>query len=256
MKRVTKTLLGALAVGIAAFVLARKNTKGTSGIGAAKRRIYKEISLAQKAGVDFSKKYDELTAEEIEALKNVSSKTGYTETYYKSLKKAYDAISGIGSTYDVMDADGNVCLTWIEDAAAQAAEKRAIEEKRRVLEEKDAELRKRRNASKRMQKKIERDGLLSVMPGDRQTSLFGVSALSAKDGLEPELLEYVRNNVDARRMSIAFEEIDEMRCPLSMAEPTLYNNIIDLVDEWCTDNAIDPDSIWELYDAEDIFWEL
>ena len=36
----------------------------------------------------------------------------------------------------------------------------------------------------------------------------------------------------------------------------LYNNIIDLVEEWCTDNAIDPDSIWELYDAEDIFWEL
>ena len=206
MKEDTKIALGALAVGITAFIWASKNTKGTSGIGAAKRRIYKEISLAQKAGVDFSKKYDELTTEEIEALENVSSKTGYTETYYKSLKKAYDAISGIGSTYDVMDSNGNICLTWIEDAAAQAAEKRAIEEKRRALEKKDAELRKRRNASKRTQTKIERDGLLNVMPGDGQTSLFGVSALSVKDGLEPELLEYVRNNVDARRMSIAFEE--------------------------------------------------
>ena len=46
MKEDTKIALGALAVGIAAFVWARKNTKGTSGIGAAKRRIYKEISLS------------------------------------------------------------------------------------------------------------------------------------------------------------------------------------------------------------------
>ena len=95
--------------------------KSVSGIGAAKRRIFKELSLAQKAGVDFEKKYDELSEEEIEALQQVSADTGYTETYYKSLKKAYDAISGIGTTYDVVNADGDTVLTWIDDPHINAS---------------------------------------------------------------------------------------------------------------------------------------
>ena len=111
MKTNSKILLGLAAV--VAFVAAKH--KGASGVGATKRRIYKEISLAQQAGVDFTKSYDELDKDEIKALQKVSNDTGYTETYYKSLKKAYDAISGIGEAYDVHDADGNKVLTWIED---------------------------------------------------------------------------------------------------------------------------------------------
>ena len=64
----TKIALGLVAA-YAAFVYAR--AKGVFGIGKVeriKRRIYKEVSLAQDAGVDFSKKYDELTADELDAL--------------------------------------------------------------------------------------------------------------------------------------------------------------------------------------------
>lgn len=100
MKTDSKIALGALAVGVAAFFWARKHTKGTAGIGAVKRRIYKELSLAQQAGVDFTKPYDELTKDEIKALERVSHDTGYTETYYKSLQKAYNAISGTGRKYE------------------------------------------------------------------------------------------------------------------------------------------------------------
>lgn len=113
-KQINK-ILGFSTLLLGVLFVAKRRTKGASGIGAAKRRVFKELSLAQKAGVDFTKRYDELTPSEIKALQKVSNDTGYTETYYKSLKKAYDAISGIGEAYDVVNADGDTVLTWIED---------------------------------------------------------------------------------------------------------------------------------------------
>lgn len=190
MKQHTKILIGTI-IGTAAVLMLKKHL-GVKGVGAAKRRVFKELSMAQKAGVDFTKKFEELTEKEIKALERVGSDTGYTETYYKSLKKAYDAISGIGrpgdfdnmlptvleysryldiaqnqfgisreqarkkyglytigqwkkllgigAAYDVKDADGNVCLTWVEDPKAQAdkkqhaleAEARAAEARKRI----------------------------------------------------------------------------------------------------------------------------
>lgn len=113
-------MITALLIGAGALWLISRKHNSVSGIGAArKRRIYKELSLAQQAGVDFTKPYDELTEDEIESLQRVSNETGYTETYYKSLQKAYNAISGIGEAYDVVDADGNTVLTWIEDPQTQ-----------------------------------------------------------------------------------------------------------------------------------------
>lgn len=116
-----KSNIGWWIAGAAALFLLKKKAAAVEGVGAAKRRIYKEISLAQQAGVDFTKKYDELTEDEIESLQRVSNETGFTETYYKGLKKAYDAISGIGEAYDIADENGNTVLTWIEDPEAQMA---------------------------------------------------------------------------------------------------------------------------------------
>lgn len=381
--------------------MADYDAKHPGGIGAIKRikrRIYKEVSMAQDAGVDFSKKYEELTRAEIDALehighelewkqskRSIESGKPYAESYYNSLRRAWNAVSGvqgIGRAWNVKDADGNLVLTWIEDAAAH------VEHEQRVLEaeKRAAEARKRKAATNRrltqqpsapivlktkQQQLLDRFPNLKIMddpfnpikdstaftlvvwrkvknndgsvlyegPAMAFTSraaaedaiafmkgkinfktdiwseywdylrdkfqkeddeyykavregtieknplyvskrdmfysreddasltikdvskinldkISGMGALSAEDGLEPELLAFVREQVDPRRMEIAFEQIDEMRCPLSMAEPTLYNSIVDLVDEWCTDNAIDPDSVWELYDPEDIFWAL
>lgn len=136
--------------GVALVAHIARSSKGTSGIGAAKRRIFKELSLAQKAGVDFTKKYDELDEDEIKALEKVSSDTGYTETYYKSLKKAYDAVSGIGATYDVVNADGNTVLTWTDNPGEQAAaQQRVLEAEARAAESRKR-LKKARKAGEQM----------------------------------------------------------------------------------------------------------
>lgn len=116
---------------LAAWALIRKHKTAAVGkVERVKRRIYKEVSLAQEAGVDFSKKYADLATFEREALERVGKDVGwkqskraiesgkpYVESYYGSLRRAWNAVSGvmgIGRAYDVKDADGNVCLTWID----------------------------------------------------------------------------------------------------------------------------------------------
>ena len=156
------------------------HSKRISGIGATKRRIFKELSLAQQAGVDFTKHYEELEPDEIKALQKVSNDSGYTETYYKSLKKAYDAISGIGKTYDVVDYEGNTILTWTEDPQAQPGtrqpifdtmerdralvEAREIEDERRWAEENSArELEEREARLAEQRKRLRKAGRTSQM---------------------------------------------------------------------------------------------
>ena len=143
-----------LAIGGAALLWVFKKAAGINGIGKVeriKRRIYKEVALAQKAGVDFTKKYDELSTAAKNALKRIGNEVGwkqskvaiqngkaYTDSYYNSLRRAWNAVSGlggIGRAYQVRDANGNVCLTWIEDAAAHYdAEQRTLEAEQRAME--------------------------------------------------------------------------------------------------------------------------
>lgn len=179
------------------LLFARKQ-KATSGIGAAKRRIFKELSLAQKAGVDFTKKYDELDEDEIKALEKVSSDTGYTETYYKSLKKAYDAVSGIGTTYDVKDADGNTVLTWTDapgdyrmddsDRWRALREAHDIEDERQWATENAAQLLAEREARLAEQRKRIRKAGRSG-----QMALFGCGYT---DEVEAELYEIWREQLE------------------------------------------------------------
>lgn len=124
--------------GIAAYFVgsaiagAIRRNKGIGKVERIKRRIYKEVSLAQDAGVDFSRKYDELTPDMKDALNMLGHDLGwkqskraiesgkpYTESYYGSLRRAWNAVSGckgIGRAYNVKDANGNTVLTWIEAA--------------------------------------------------------------------------------------------------------------------------------------------
>lgn len=175
----------ACAFGLGALVwyTKKKCDEPVSGIGATeriKRRIYKEVSLAQSAGVDFSKRYADLTKAEKKALEKVGKQVGwkqskrsiesgkpYVESYFGSLRRAWNAVSGvsgIGRAYDVKDAQGNVCLTWIEDAAQHVSRENDIEEKRqRALEaeKRAADARKRMKAA---QRKIDKDGMLPAAP--------------------------------------------------------------------------------------------
>lgn len=161
-------IAGAYFIGTAIAGAIKRRREGTNGIGKVeriKRRVYKEVSLAQGRGVDFSKKFADLTKAEKDALKHIGNEVGwkqskraidsgksYVESYYNSLRRAWNAVSGIvgiGKAYDVKDANGNVCLTWIEDAAAHVKHEQEIEEKRRHTEELEAKLRKQRNAMRR-----------------------------------------------------------------------------------------------------------
>lgn len=142
-----------------------KRKRGIGKVERIKRRIYKEVSLAQDAGIDFTKKVDELNNHDRELLDELGASAGwkqskrsiesgkpYSDAYYNSLRRAWNAVSGlgiqgIGRAYNVKDAQGNTVLTWIEDAAAH------VEAERRTLEL-DAKLAKQRRAIKRRQRQM------------------------------------------------------------------------------------------------------
>lgn len=344
-----------------------------NGVGAVrvKRRVYKEVSLAQDAGVDFTKKYNELTPAEQKALEHIgkdvvgwkqskrSIESGklYTESYYGSLRRAYNAISGvegIGRAYNVKDAQGNVVLTWIEDAAAHVeAEQRVLEAEKRAAEARQRLAKTRRtnattparspqkntnsirrellDRAKHMQVAIpdedgyryitgdERYNYLNLInfvvmvhdssastnettdypvrsyPNEKDAADFakawagkitsekidmsktligrrsckvypildvpiqkisGIGAIRAKDILEPGLMQYLRENLNSDEINETIDEIQESREPLVRVNNDLYNEIIDLVSEWCTDYGVDDQEIWNLIDPEDILWDL
>lgn len=165
------------------------SSKGAEGIGAAeriKRRIYKEISLAQDAGIDFSKDYSEFTDEEIATLEDLGREANweqkeqkpYAQAYYESLQKAYSAISGvgIGKAYDIKDHNGNIVLTWIEDAASHVAHEREILEKQQRTIEADARA---AEARKRLQKTRRQSQQLSMFGcGYADTPNYSLSLLN------------------------------------------------------------------------------
>lgn len=128
-------MIGILAIGAIALLALRKK-RGVSGIGKVervKRRIYKEIEAAQKLGVDFDLKYNELMNSQLNSLEEVGKMFGwkqtrrsiesgklYTEAYYNSLKRAYNAIAGIGigaadyNTHTIRNGKGKIILQWRE----------------------------------------------------------------------------------------------------------------------------------------------
>lgn len=71
-------------------------------------------------------------------------------------------------------------------------------------------------------------------------------------------IQYVRDNRNwyEDEESVALRHIDEMRCPLSFAAPSIAENIADLMDEYGEDNDL-PDGWWhEFGDEDDIFMAL
>lgn len=121
-------MITALLIGAGALWLLGRKDKGIGKVERIKRRIYKEVSLAQDAGVDFSRKFQDLTGDMRDAIIEVGQSVGwkqskrsiesgktYAESYYGSLRRAWNAVSGvqgIGRAYDVRNADGDVVLTW------------------------------------------------------------------------------------------------------------------------------------------------
>lgn len=158
---ITGLLLGAIALGLLG---ARKQAVG---VGRLKRRIYVEIEAAQKRGVDFGRKFTDLPSDNVPALaelgeqfgwkqskRSVESGKTYAEAYYNSLKRAYNAISGVSgigvpyATHTIKNSDGRTILTWTNyDAMSEhvQAETKAREE----LDALERKLAKRRSRFKR-----------------------------------------------------------------------------------------------------------
>ena len=70
-------------------------------------------------------------------------------------------------------------------------------------------------------------------------------------GAPAAMLQYIIANVDDfdSRYEHALFIIDQHRCPLQVADCSLYQEISDNMDDWCDDNGCDAEG----YDIEEIF---
>lgn len=98
--------------GMAVAVLAgHKKASGVGAVKKAKRRVYREIAVAQNNGIDLSMSFDMFNESSRLFLEDLGRKYGwkqsaasvragksYAEAYFINLKKAYSAISGVGTT--------------------------------------------------------------------------------------------------------------------------------------------------------------
>lgn len=102
-------MIGLLTIGLIGLALCKK--RGVSGIGKPfkvkhKRRIYREMEIAQQSNVDFLQPYTEQSLQAKRAIyeltkrhNNSSKRVPITEEkYFNQLRRAYNAISGIGKT--------------------------------------------------------------------------------------------------------------------------------------------------------------
>lgn len=75
-----------------------------------------------------------------------------------------------------------------------------------------------------------------------------------------EIAAYVRNNVEffEERLQLALNKMDLDRCPLRMADRSLYDDIINAIEDWCDDNEVCYDEVdWDdaLEGEDGIIWE-
>jgi len=156
-----------LGIGAAIYFIRKRNSKQRT-IGAiqrAKRRVFAEVATAQSKGIDFEKKYPELSVQEKNTLSSLGNEFGwkqtsrsinsgksYPEAYYNSLRRAYRQVSGIegvGATYKdyrVRNATGDIVLiqrlyqpvidhVQKEESNVQDKEQRSVEHKKTIQEQ-------------------------------------------------------------------------------------------------------------------------
>ena len=73
-----------------------------------------------------------------------------------------------------------------------------------------------------------------------------------------EVAAFVRNDIEdfEVRLQLALKRMDRMRCPLSMADGMLYDEICDSVEEWCDDNGFSLEYDEDFNDIiNEIIWE-
>lgn len=68
-----------------------------------------------------------------------------------------------------------------------------------------------------------------------------------------EIARYCAANIEdyEPRVQVAIGLIDRMRCPLSQADPSLYDSMQSCTEEWAEENDVELD---EDFDVEDVLW--
>lgn len=68
-----------------------------------------------------------------------------------------------------------------------------------------------------------------------------------------EIARYCAANIEdyEPRVQVAIGLIDRMRCPLSQADPSLYDSMQSCAEEWAEENDVELD---EDFDVEDVLW--
>lgn len=193
--KIVAGMMGGMAIWVAIQVKRNYVDGRASGIGKVervKRRIYKEVSVAQKAGIDFERKITEYSENGLALIESIGKQFGwkqssrsiesgksYAEAYFNSLKRAYNAVSGVqgvGEVYEVRNRNGKVVLTWSDAIDHVKQEPSVIED----LERRNAETRRRirnRQRSRKlpvvynMQEEEPANENYAILPGSNQLEL-------------------------------------------------------------------------------------
>lgn len=96
-----------------------------------------------------------------------------------------------------------------------------------------------------------RDGLLMYV-GDKTTTTE-YETYPTREEIMQEILKRCRKEIDLyeKRVQLALDVVDMQRCPLSQADPYLYDRVNDIIDEYGEDEGVDTEDIT----ADDIIWE-
>ncbi len=83
-------------------------------------------------------------------------------------------------------------------------------------------------------------------------SLCDVFGFTPTESIPQECIDYVISNIEdfEMRYDLALKRINQIRCSLSFADSSLYDEIVDKVMEWRNDNDIQDEN---LEDIEEIF---
>lgn len=135
------TLFAIGVVAAAAWWLKRK--KGVSGIGRVtkqKRRVFIELSEAQRNGVNFDSTFEDLTGKQKASLKTLANRFGYKqpsrstklyeEAYYNNLRRQYQAVAGTNLPYNayyVYNENGDVIIEYHDYGTDEQKLQRAID---------------------------------------------------------------------------------------------------------------------------------
>jgi len=149
-------------------------------------------------------------------------------------------------TEDVWYIQGNYGYGWedlsgyiVDPKNPSAARKEALEDLKRYRENEPAPYRLVRKRERKEEEEL-------------NESLCSDYGFTPNDEIPEECIDYIISNIEdfKKRYRRALNVIDRQRCSLQNADYDLFEEIVDLANEWCQDNGcgeITPETIEEVF---------